>query len=250
MVYKFISVKNIIESLYRDYDHSEELDIWDVVEWAGEALEFIGAGTQYEERVIELAVENHRVCLPIGFHLLNQISYQGVPLPIATGTLEPNTTNSTSGNVIMGKEINDANFPQYSSNNDFNYGNCYYINNNYVITSFESGCIIVSYKAMFLDDDGFPMIPDLISYRKAVSTYIQKMLDRREWRKARLPEAVYRDSEKEWHRLCGQARGQALMPNLDKMESIKNMWLRLRPKDNNYNSFFNTMGNKEYRKIQ
>jgi hypothetical protein len=76
------------------------------------------------------------------------------------------------------------------------------------------------------------------------------MLDRREWRKGRLHENIYRDSEREWHRLCGQARGQANMPNLDKVEAIKNMWVRLRPKDNNYNSFFNTLGNKEAKKIK
>jgi len=249
MVYKFISVKNIIESLYRDYDHSEELDIWDIVEWAGEALEFIGAGNQYEELVMELQVENHRVCLPNDFHLLNQISYQGYPLVIATGSLEPNSSSSST-NVIKGQEVENDTFPLYSANNATPLKDCYYINDNYIITSFEEGCITISYKAIKTDEEGFPMIPDLISYRKAISTYIQKMLDRREWRKNRLSENVYRDSEKEWHRLCGQARGQANMPNLDKMEAIKNMWVRLRPKDNNYNSFFNTLGSKEYRKIQ
>ena len=50
MIYKFISIKEIIEGVYRDTAINEELDIWDVIEWGGEALELIGAGLQYEER--------------------------------------------------------------------------------------------------------------------------------------------------------------------------------------------------------
>ena len=39
MIYKFISIKEIIEGVYRDTAINEELDIWDVIEWGGEALE-------------------------------------------------------------------------------------------------------------------------------------------------------------------------------------------------------------------
>ena len=39
MIYKFISIKEIIEGVYRDTQIHEELDIWDVIEWGGEALE-------------------------------------------------------------------------------------------------------------------------------------------------------------------------------------------------------------------
>ena len=49
MVSKYISVYNIVEKLYRDYEHQEELNIWDIIEWSAEALEFIGAGQQYEK---------------------------------------------------------------------------------------------------------------------------------------------------------------------------------------------------------
>jgi len=33
MIYKFTSIKEIIEGVYRDTAIHEELDIWDVIEW-------------------------------------------------------------------------------------------------------------------------------------------------------------------------------------------------------------------------
>jgi len=249
MVYKYISVKNVIESVYRDYDHSEELDIWDVVEWAGEALEFIGAGSQYIETLKDVCVSGHKACLPVDFHLLQQISYNGLPLTYASGTMEPATTNTIEDNSIKGTEVDNDNFPLLQDQKNLHVGHSYYINDDYLVTSFESGCVTMAYKAIAIDKDGFPKIPDLIAYRKAVSTYIQCMLDNREWRKGRLPSSVYQESKREWNRLCGQARGQALMPNIDKMESIKNQWVKLRPNMSSHRRFFNDLNTPERKNI-
>jgi len=59
MIYKFTSIKEIIEGVYRDTQIHEELDIWDVIEWGGEALELIGAGLAYEELIAEICVKEH-----------------------------------------------------------------------------------------------------------------------------------------------------------------------------------------------
>ena len=79
MVHNFKSVKNIIDGIYRDYDSANDLEVWDVVEWCAEALELIGAGTQYVDRIIQAEVTNHNYPLPYDFHHLMQISFQGTP---------------------------------------------------------------------------------------------------------------------------------------------------------------------------
>lgn len=240
MVYKFISVKNIIEGIYRDYEHSSELPIWDVVEWAAEALEFIGAGTQYIDDVEELCVVDHKACLPTRFHSLHQISYGGVPLTYASGTLEPSNIDSTGENIIDGKEVDEDNFPLLN-NRTVNQGHTYYINDNYLITSLEEGCVLMSFKSIAVDEDGFPKIPDNISYRKAIQIYVQMMLDRKDWRAGRLPQGAYIESKQDWQWYVGQARASALMPNVDKMEAIKNQWVKLKPNMNANRNFYSNL---------
>tara|TARA_R110002020_G_scaffold238317_1_gene450815 strand:+ start:821 stop:1579 length:759 start_codon:yes stop_codon:yes gene_type:complete len=250
MIYKYVSVNEIIEGVYRDSGIKEELDIWDIIEWAGEALEFIGAGMTYVDLVGELCVQDHKVKLPANFHSLEQISYKGIPLPLCSGTFgaistEPN--NASKQNYIDGKLIDSDNFPMTDVTSG-SRGECYYINDNFIITSFSKGCILISCKGIKVDKDGFPMIPDHVSYKKAIKSYIQTMVDRIWWRKGSLPEAVYRDSQRDWEWYVKQARGAANMPNIDAMENIKNQWVKLKPNMNTHQTFFTDLASPEKRK--
>tara|TARA_R110002051_G_scaffold65300_4_gene118555 strand:- start:367 stop:1119 length:753 start_codon:yes stop_codon:yes gene_type:complete len=250
MIYKFVSVYEIIEGVYRDSGIQEELDIWDVIEWAGEALELIGAGVSYVELIGELCVQDHKVQLPCNFHILEQISYNGIPLPLCSGTFGAISTTSgnSTKNVIDGKEVDATNFPLTDSQNTS--GNCYYINNNFIVTSFDKGCLLISFKGINVDKEGFPMMPDNVSYKKAVKAYIQTMVDKLWWRRGSLNEAIYRDSQRDWEWYVKQARGSANMPNLDQMENLKNQWVKLKPNINSSRTFFTDLSSPERRKLQ
>lgn len=244
MIYNYTSIKNVVEGLYRDYGSQEELDLWELVEWCGEALDLIGAGNQYVTMVTDLTVADYRVALPINLYNINQISYDGVPLKYAAGVFGPSTNLDGDSAIMNGQEVNDDNFPQRGGDEIF-LEHRYYTNDAYIVTSFESGTITVSFTGTKLDDDGFPMIPDEVTYLKAIKSYCQTMLDRREWRRQRLPEAVYRDSQRDWEWYVRSARGKAQMPNIDKMESLKNQWVRLKPNQNSYSRFFSDLNTPE-----
>lgn len=72
MNYKYTSIDRIFSKLIRDVksDFSEA----DVVEWCGEALEFIGATRLYEEAVAFIEVKNHQCKLPAGLHAVIQVA--------------------------------------------------------------------------------------------------------------------------------------------------------------------------------
>lgn len=72
----YTSIDRIFSKLIRDFtgDFSET----DVVEWCGEALEFIGAVRQYEETVAFVEVKNHQCQLPKYLHSVIQVArYNG-----------------------------------------------------------------------------------------------------------------------------------------------------------------------------
>lgn len=72
MNYKYVSIDRIFAKFIRDVgeDFSEE----DVIEWCGEALEFIGAINYYEEAVYFSEVKNHQCDLPKFMHSIIQIA--------------------------------------------------------------------------------------------------------------------------------------------------------------------------------
>jgi hypothetical protein len=250
MIYKFTSIREIIEGVYRDTAIHEELDIWDVIEWGGEALELIGAGLAYEELVAEVCVKEHRAPLPCNLHILDSISYNGSSLKQCTGTFGAisTTPSVTASNYIDGKLVDTANFPMEGASQNAG-GECYYTNDNFIITSFDSGCLLFAFRGIKVDDEGFPMIPDNISYKKAIKSYISMMIDRIGWRTGSVPEAMYRDSQRDWEWYVKQARGSANMPNLDMMDNIRLQWLKLKPSQTAHRTFYTDLGNSERRMV-
>lgn len=70
---QYTTLDRILSKLYRDLG-LEDISETDVVEWAGEALEAIGAITMYEEAVAFIEIENHQADLPNGLHSILQVA--------------------------------------------------------------------------------------------------------------------------------------------------------------------------------
>jgi len=280
MIYKYTSVYGIVEKLYRDYDHQEELDIWDVVEWAGEALEFIGAGQQYDRRVVELDVNNNIARLPDNFHSNPIPSLNGRPMNLATGAfapmsidqdhIPPLSSQNTSGvNVtpnnnaptnintgqdrVNGFEVDSDNFPrsgEVSAGAAKQVPENYYIRDGVFVASFNTGTILLEYRAIKTDKNGFPEIPDLVQYKTAITKYVQKMLDHRDMRKGKIPVGLADRTEADWQWYCKSARATANMPNLVYAEAIKNQWVKLRPNQIAAQTFWNDGTLREMKKLK
>jgi hypothetical protein len=251
MIYNNLSIKYVIEGLYRDFGSQEELDIWDIVEWAGEALDLIGASQQYNNEITDIPIQHYIGKLPCGFRALQQISYKGEPMMPSSGTMMPGgSDNEQEQGFIDGKKVSKANFPNFTDTITTAYGHQYYIENGKIFCSFDKGCITMAYTSIPLDDDGFPMVPDEPHYIRAIKEFCQTMMDRRAWRAGRIPEQIYRDTESKWQSFKKQARTNANMPDLGTMESIKNSWVRLKPRMNEFDNFFGTLGQREQRKLK
>jgi hypothetical protein len=274
MAQKYISVWEVIEKLYRDYDHQEELDHWDIIEWAAEALQYIGAGIQYNRYVAEIVVSNNISTLPCNYHDQPILSLNGHPMVYASGafapmqlgtqTIEPSSgttgssitnndspTNINQGNTrIKGFEVNDDKYPRSGdvSLNTNRLRESFYIQDNVLVTSFTSGTVIMEYRGIPVDKEGYPKIPDNNSCKAAVSAYCQYMMDRRDWRRKRVTKDIFYESQREWEYKCAQARGSLNMPDINQMENFKNQWVKLKPNMNSANSFWNDLSIREMKK--
>jgi len=121
----------------------------------------------------------------------------------------------------------------------------YLITPGYVKTNVETGYIMLSYQAIPTDIDGYPLIPDDQSYLEAIYWYITMKLLYPQWQRGTIRDGIYYDAKRSWNFYCKQAYGNALMPNKDQLESIKNSWLRLVPEINEHSSGFSTLGQRQ-----
>jgi hypothetical protein len=298
MIYKTTSVKRVIAKVFTDLNLDEGTHrISDMIEYAGEAVEKIGAFPSFTNKVAGkddnplLEVTNYQTRLPYDFHKLIQVSYSAneagpfYPLRYATGSFDwgSSMTESTTDDVVypesqivtlamdlydlsysaaltkinsepttrsllnsmLNQMDNDTTRSTATEITDSTFDYTYLITPNYIKLNVETGYVMLAYQAIPTDAEGYPLIPDNQSFIEAIYWYINMKLLYPEWKSGRVRDAVYYDARRSWNYYSKQAYGEALMPNKDQMESIKNTWLRLVPEISEHSTAFSTMGQRQ-----
>lgn len=121
----------------------------------------------------------------------------------------------------------------------------YSIKPGYIMTNVPCGYLKLSYSAVPLDEDGYPLIPDMISFKEAIFWYIMQKIAFQKYTKGEWNERMYDKMRNSWNFYRKQAYAEALMPNEDGLESIKNNWNKLMPEFNDHSSFYSHTGERQ-----
>lgn len=242
---RYVSIKRVIEMVYRDYPVKGQLDFYDCMEWVGSLIAIIGSPNRLEKTVAVLKVEDGRAKLPCDVHSIVQCGRRfDYPTPLG---LVPSTffiendvveedevyTSDDSTVVVVNNPQRDAYWLEpmrYTGDTsimryhccdiDFNVnrecGNTYTLNKNYMFTNFEKGQVEMFYMRIPVDDEGYPLIPDDESWLQAAKWEIISRLASKDWFAGTIDKARY--DEAQWQR--DWYLGQAAIddPTIDEME--------------------------------
>lgn len=216
---KYISLGEILWKLMRN-PILEDLDYDEAATHTLSVLKLIGAPLLFEDRVDTLKVEYHKAYIPENVLTVKGIRSKGIPLRYATDIYH------TKG----GDCINEM---------------TYTLQNCVVNTSFSEGDIEVSYKAIVVDDQGYPMIPDNESVKKAIEYDIQYQYLEPFWMMGRITDKVfhYIQQQRDWY--VAQATNNTTLQGPDQLESVMNSLNRLIINDNAFTNFYKYVGEKE-----
>ena len=239
---KFVTIDFVLAKVYRDNGYDLELSYADAIEWIGEVHGMVGAPMAYQTRITNgqdgfpapLEIVDYKAELPCDFHIgIQAREYEHkTPMTYATDTYHISYVDPSS--------------PDMQLQSTLTYG----LDSNYIWTSFRSGRVELAYKAFPTDENGLPMIPDNPKYIEAAAAYIRMKIDYRLWRRGQIRPDVYAESQREWMWYVGAAGTSMRTPNIDKMEGIKNQYLRLIPSVNEHRYSFRYQGLPERMKIQ
>lgn len=234
MINKRISINYVIEKIYRDLGTNKELPYDDMVEFIGEALLKIGAYSQFIEKTCELEISNSRAKVPCDLYKLKLVMYNNEIIPYV-------------GNGLLGAYFcDDCKVPTCIDCT----GAHFYINDSYIFLNLgdettTSGDLCIEYIGIDTDDKGYPTIPDDPMYMEACKAYVTMKLDYIDWRNSRIPDKVFQHSEREWYWYVGAAKGAANLPDLNSLERLKNVMVRLLPLQNEFKNAFSNTGIQE-----
>ena len=237
----YVSLLQVAERVFKTGLNEEEIHLYDIVEWAGQAIQKIGVPSAYVDVVT------------------NGIGTAGNPITIADyrGTLPTNIVTLTGVREDTYKypmvAVAGSFPPTYTTNNLKNAGDAtmlgYRIENGYIYTNFEEGAVELSYKAFLTDTNGFPKIPDKERYIEAIVAYCNYMLAKRLWLQDRLADKKFELLEQDWLFYVNSAKTIAHMPDLDGAESLKNQLLRMRQSSYHHAAQFAYLNTPEITKV-
>lgn len=227
MVTKFISIKAVISKIVTDLNLGEyEIPYQNFIEWIVTGLKQIGVDYQFIQKEETIQIENYQGELPCDFYLFHRLLYMNDYL-----------------NHNMSLTVDDK---QNTANRFTNRD--YKIENNRIITSFKKGEVKLQYKAIPSDEDGLPMIPDMVEYETALFWRVvyQLLIFGHEFKNQYMNDLPF--VQQQWRDYCAQASGAGNMPDLESLERMKNNWLRLYDPKNSFDKKFSDSGLKEHRR--
>ena len=216
---KEISYTNIKEALRRILKHPllQEVTLEQAIQYTIDFISIFGMPRLFQDKEAEIKITDFRAELPEDLISINHIKEvnSNIPLRIMSGAFNPtenNYTYKTQGNIIY--------------------------------TSIKDGDLLVSYKSIPVDKDGYPMLIDNPVFLKALELYIKKEVFTILFDMGKISPAVLQHTEQQYSWLAGQLQAEFTIPSIAEMESIKNNWCSLIQRTKEFDNNFTYLGNK------
>lgn len=231
---QYISLKQIADDI-TDNPLLQDIPFERIVNYAVQLIRIVGMPQVFENKIADLQIVDYRAMLPCDFISMIQVKNMD-------GMCYRYTTNSFHMESFENKD--------YDNCKEHNEPLTYKLQGDYIYTSNREGVITISYQAIALDEEGFPMIPNNSSFIEALEYYIKKKHYSKLFDLGKIQAPVYQDACQHYAWYVGQAQSSLVKPTIDQMESITNIFNNMVVKVNDHKNGFINSGNKEYLKKQ
>ena len=231
--YQYINIRRILDEL-KKHPLLQDLTLEQVVSYTITFIGIFGMPKLYQDKEESIHIENFRARLPCDLISINQIKEceTGICLRSMTDTFMPREHHDRVTGYRLPQELSFK-----------TQGQVLYV-------SFKTGDVLVSYKAIPIDKDGFPLLIDNPVFLKALEAYIKMEEFNILYDIGKITPAVLQNTQQQYAWLAGQLQSEFTIPSISEMESIKNSWCALIQKVSEFDSGFKSLGDKEKIRLQ
>lgn len=226
----FINIREILSRLTR-HPLMTDINLETVIQYTIDFIGIMGLPNIYLDKVVDLTIENYRAQLPCDLISVNQVR-----LSQNGSCIRSMTDNFNMHNIY--DDSRNTSEPTFKTQGTIIY------------TSFKDGSIQLSYKAIPIDEEGLPLIPDNPIFLETLELYIKKKWFTILFDMGKIQPAVLNNTQQEYAFKAGQCNNEFIIPSPSEMETLTNVWSQLIPRVNEFKKGFRHLGNKEYIKVQ
>lgn len=250
-VYQATSIKEVLGRIIRSSSLKNAELISRMDEWIPEAMGYMHTRHSFVKRWQLVRVRFHRGKLPCDLSHILAVEWNGYRVPVSRSTRAfnapvpvPSSTNDLTlfgtlltqraGNIEEGGYITETQL--YALNGlPESSGVFYYWELGSLTFSLCDANVIVHYKALPTDDEGFPLIPDNEDFKQAIYWYCRGQLIGAGFKDVVF---TYRDCEERFEKHAARAKGEISYPSVDEMDATLQLNDRFLLPENWANSFF------------
>lgn len=231
--YQYTNIRRILDELHR-HPLLSDLTLEQVISYVVSFIGIFGLPKLYQDKEEVLHIEDYRCLLPCDLISINQIKEckTGVCLRSMTDNFMPREHYDRSAGYKIPQELSFK-----------TQGQVLYV-------SFKTGDVSVSYKAIPVDKDGFPLLIDNPVFLKALEAYIKREAFTILFDMGKIAPVVLQNTQQQYAWLAGQLQSEFTIPSISEMESIKRSWCTLLQRTSEFNNGFKNNGDQEYIRLQ
>lgn len=233
-----ISLKTILWKVLRN-PLAADLSYEEAAEYAIEVLRLLGAPLSFEDKVTNppLVITNYKVALPSELLTIRGARLVFNPNSYDTGAIALRHATDIyhmaieCGEDEEGKQL----IGEYT----------YTTQKGIMYLSVPTGNVQISYRALMVDEDGYPLIPDDAKLSMAIEYYILHRFLEPIWIMGKITDKAFSYIEQKRHFYMGGADTSMKLSGVDHLESIMNTINRLIINTQAHNNFYKASGVKE-----
>lgn len=219
----YISIKVVLDNIL-DHPLLKDVSLERAINHTINFIRIVGCPRIYTDKVVTLEVVDYRALLPDDCDEIIQVR----------------STHIDGGYKYFRYTTDTFHLSEDKQESDLTYK----VQGNVIFTSIKEGTIDISYRAIPVDDCGYPMIPDNSSFLRALELYIKKQCFTVLFDLGKINHMVYSNVLQEYAWAVGQAQSDLIRPSIDQMQSISNMWNKLLPSKRDHDEGFINQGTK------
>lgn len=227
----YVNIRTVLDALMR-HPLLQDLNLETAIHYCLQFIGIMGLPNVYVDKIETVDIKEYRGELPCDLISINQVRLH------------------KNGIALRAMTDNFNAYPTHDHNRDCSRGEPSFKTQGRVIfTSIKEEKIDISYKAIMLDDEGLPLIPDNSIFLKALELYIKKEWFTILFDMGKISPAVLNNTQQSYAFVAGQCNNEFLIPSVSEMEAITNSWNQLIPRTNEFRNGFKNLGDKEYLRV-
>lgn len=216
---------NIREILARVTEHPmlKHVNLEQAIRYTVEFIGIVGCPKFYCDKQADITIEDYRGLLPCDLVSVIQVYDK-----------KGKTCMRSMTDTFQPREYNFHTEPAFKTQG------------NVILTSFKTGEITISYKAIPVDKDGAPLLISNETFLKALELYIKKKVFTYYFDEGKINAGILSNVQQDYAWAVAQCEKEFINPSISELQTIANMWNTLIPRVTEFDNGFVELGNREY----